>query len=118
DPEPTPEPSPDPEPGDCAVEYEVTNTWSGGFQAGVTVTNTGDEALEGWEVGWEFTAGEEVTSLWNGAHTQDGASVRVTDAGWNARIAPGSSVTVGFNGTVDGEPAQPTGLTLDGQACG
>ncbi|MFC9087669.1 cellulose binding domain-containing protein [Nocardiopsis dassonvillei] len=120
DPEPTPEPSPDPEPepGDCAVEYTVTNTWSGGFQAGVTVTNKGDEALEGWEVGWEFTAGERVTSLWNGAHTQDGASVRVTDAGWNARIAPGSSVTVGFNGTVDGEPARPTGLTLDGEACG
>ncbi|WP_150240465.1 cellulose binding domain-containing protein [Nocardiopsis quinghaiensis] len=117
DPDPSPSPDPEPGPDDCGVEYGVDNTWTGGFQAGVTVTNTGTEDLDGWEVGWEFTAGEEVTSLWNGSHTQDGASVRVTDSGWNARIAPGDSVRIGFNGVVDGEPADPTGLTLNGQAC-
>ncbi|WP_159944193.1 MULTISPECIES: cellulose binding domain-containing protein [unclassified Nocardiopsis] len=116
-PSPSPDPTPDPTPDECGLEYRIDNTWPGGFQAGVTVTNTGTRALDGWEASWEFTAGEEITSLWNGTHRQDGASVRVTDSGWNARIAPGDSVRIGFNGFVDGRPAQPTGLTLNGVAC-
>ena len=95
----------------------MDNTWPGGFQARVTVTNTGAEEVDGWDLAWDFTAGEEITSLWNATHRQDGASVVVSDSGWNARIPAGDSVTVGFNGFADGEPGTPESLSLNGSAC-
>jgi cellulase/cellobiase CelA1 len=83
----------------------------------VAVTNTGSETVEGWEPAWDFTAGEEVRSLWNGSHTQTGSTVTVTGSDGNGRIDPGGAVSVGFNGSAGGEPAAPEGFTLNGQAC-
>ncbi len=119
DPDPSPSPSedPSPDPGACDVAYTVSGAWSGGFGADVVVTNTGTETVDGWELAWSFTAGEQVTSLWGGSHEQEAGTVTVTDAGWNARIEPGDSVTVGFNGATDGTPGTPEEFTLNGQSC-
>ncbi|MFW6638628.1 cellulose binding domain-containing protein [Nocardiopsis algeriensis] len=118
--EPSEEPTEDPGPGTevCEADYRITHTWSGGFQAQVTVTNTGTEEIDGWEMSWDFTAGERVSSLWNASYRQEGTSVTASDAGWNARIAPGGSVTVGFNGIADGEPQVPGAVELNGSTCG
>ncbi|SHJ89509.1 Cellulose binding domain-containing protein [Nocardiopsis flavescens] len=116
--EPTEGPTEGPGTADCTWDYTVDNTWPGGFQARVTVTNGGAREVDGWDLAWDFTAGEEITSLWNATHRQDGASVVVSDSGWNARIAPGGSVTVGFNGSADGDPGTPRALSLNGEACG
>lgn len=117
DPSPSPSPEPTAAPGACEVDYDVRVTWPGGFRADAAVTNTGSETVEGWELTWDFTAGEEVTSLWNGSHTQAGTTVTVTAPAWNSRIAPGEAVSVGFNGSADGDPAVPEGFALNGQAC-
>lgn len=117
-PTPSPTASPDPEPpADCEADYRVTGSWSGGFQAAVTVRNTGSEAVDGWELAWTFTDGQQVTSLWGGAHTQSGGDVTVTDAGWNAYIAPGGAVEVGFTGSAGTANTDPTGFTLNGGGC-
>ncbi|GAA2977824.1 hypothetical protein GCM10020227_53090 [Streptomyces flavovirens] len=101
----------------CAVTYAITNQWPGGFQADVTVTNTGDAAYDGWKLGWSFPGGQQISQIWNASHRQDGVKVTVTDAGWNGTVAPGSSAGFGFTGSWTGSNAEPAAFTLDGQAC-
>ena len=101
----------------CRVDYEVTNQWSTGFGAAVTITNLGDP-VDGWALGWSFTAGQTIAQAWNGVATQSGSAVTVTDAGYNAAAPTGGSVSFGFNGGWNGSanPA-PSGFTLNGAAC-
>ncbi|MYQ51739.1 MULTISPECIES: cellulose binding domain-containing protein, partial [unclassified Streptomyces] len=101
----------------CAVTYTVTNEWPGGFQADVTVTNTGDAAYDGWTLGWSFPGGQRISQMWNASYQQDGARVTATDAGWNGTVAPGSSAGFGFTGSWSGGNAEPSAFTLDGEVC-
>nr|BFE59366.1 arabinofuranosidase catalytic domain-containing protein [Dactylosporangium thailandense] len=100
----------------CRVAYTVTNSWPGGFGAGVEVTNLGDP-VNGWRLAWAFTGGQSVTQLWNGSYTQSGAQVTVTDAGWNGTIATGATVSFGFNGSTTGANPAPASFTLNGVTC-
>ena len=95
----------------CTAAYSVVNSWSGGFQAQVTVTNTGTSSLSGWQLAWTFPGDQKINSLWNGAYTQSGPQVGVTPATYNATIAPGSSVTVGFTATDTTGSASPSSVT-------
>lgn len=104
-------------PGACAVDYRVTSSWGGGFQAAVTVTNLGP-ARSGWELAWDVPAGEGISQLWNGALARDGAHVTVGDVGWNGQLATGGSASFGFVGTAVSAPVVPTDFTLDGVVCG
>ncbi|WP_066587555.1 rhamnogalacturonan lyase family protein [Cellulomonas timonensis] len=101
----------------CRVTYEVTNQWSTGFGGSVSIANLGD-ALNGWTLGWAFGAGQTVTQAWNGVATQSGSAVSVKDAGYNAAVPSGGSVSFGFNGAWNGStnPA-PTTFTLNGTVC-
>ena len=95
----------------CTAAYSVVNSWSGGFQAQVTVTNTGTSSLSGWQLAWTFPGDQKINSLWNGAYTQSGPQVGVTPATYNATIAPGSSVTVGFTATDTTGSTSPSSVT-------
>ncbi|WP_175410163.1 cellulose binding domain-containing protein [Streptomyces sp. TRM64462] len=106
--EPTDPPTDPPTDALCETTYKVTNQWSGGFQADVTVKNTGTEAWNGWSLAWTFGAGQQITQMWNANHTQSGATVTVTNAGWNGVVQPGASVTLGFTGSWSGTNAPPT----------
>lgn len=103
--------SPPPPPAACAAAYSVVNSWSGGFQAQVTVSNTGGSPLSGWRLGWTFPGDAKISSLWNGSYTQSGPQVSVTNAPYNGTIAPGSSVTVGFTGTGTSGAAPPSSVS-------
>ncbi|KQV04557.1 MULTISPECIES: cellulose-binding domain-containing protein [unclassified Kitasatospora] len=114
---PTPSPSSTPSTG-CEITYSVSNQWSGGFGAAVTVKNTGPTALTAWTVKWSFTNGQQVTSLWNGAYTQTGAAVSVANLSYNGTLAAnGGSTSFGFNGSWTGSNGKPTAFTLNGSAC-
>lgn len=105
DPDPDPEPTPTPTQGACTAQFRTVSSWQGGYQAEVTVKNTGSAALTGWSVAWD-PAGSTVTSLWNGLLTtaQDRATVR--NAAFNGSLLPGATTSFGFtaNGTA-GTPA-------------
>ncbi|OAH15370.1 cellulose binding domain-containing protein [Streptomyces jeddahensis] len=103
--------------GACAVTYKITNEWSGGFQADVTLTNIGDEAWSGWSLGWSFPDGQKVSQAWNASHTQDGSAVTVKDVGWNANVAPGASVAIGFTRSSSGTNGKPTAFAVGEEAC-
>lgn len=113
-----PDPDPDPTPtGACAVTYEVTNQWAGGFQADVQLSNTGSSAWSGWSLGWSFADGQRITQAWNAEHTQSGSAVTAKNVGWNGNVAAGSSVSFGFTGSWSGTNAQPTAFKLGEQTC-
>ncbi|MFR9774818.1 cellulose binding domain-containing protein [Micromonospora sp. MS34] len=102
---PTPSPtspSPSPTSSGCAATYAVTNSWPGGFQAELTVRNSGAAPIAGWTLSWTFPDGQQITQLWNGSYTQSGAAVTVRDAGWNGNLGAGGSTTAGFTGSWTG----------------
>ncbi|MET7454282.1 cellulose binding domain-containing protein [Streptomyces sp. NPDC005574] len=108
----------DPPPaGACTVTYQVTNQWTGGFQADVRLTNTGSSAWSGWSLGWSFPGGQKVTQLWNADFTQSAAAVTARNVSWNGTVAAGSSVTFGFTGSWSGSNPKPTAFALGDRSC-
>ncbi|MDG4753184.1 cellulose binding domain-containing protein [Micromonospora sp. WMMD718] len=101
----------------CRVDYRITNQWSGGFGADVTVTNLGDP-VNGWTLGWSFAAGQQVVQAWNATVSQSGAQVSACDAGYNAAIGTGGTANFGFNGSWNNASNPvPAAFTLNGTAC-
>ncbi|WP_198166808.1 cellulose binding domain-containing protein, partial [Micromonospora rifamycinica] len=114
----TPVPTtPPPSAGPCQVTYAVSSQWPDGFQAEVTIRNTGTSAISGWNLRWSFANGQQVNQAWGGTYTQSGAQVTVTNAGWNGTIAAGGSANFGFISTWSGGNTAPTAFTLNGQEC-
>jgi endonuclease YncB( thermonuclease family) len=101
----------------CAVAYRITGQWQGGFQAVVTVRNTGTKATNGWTVRWSFSHGETVRDMWNASPRQSGATVNAVNADYNPQIAPGGSVEIGFNGNSRGANSAPGAFTFNGAQC-
>jgi glucuronoarabinoxylan endo-1,4-beta-xylanase len=101
----SPSPSPTPTGSGCTATYTITNTWPGGFQASVTVTNTSPTPGNGWSVRWTLPAGQGITQVWNGDLTLTNGTVTVTNASYNGALASGASTTFGLTGTGPPTPA-------------
>ena len=69
--------------------------------------NNGTTAITGWTVRWTFANGQTVASLWNGSYTQSGASVTVTNLGYNGALGVNATTNFGFNGTWSGTNTAP-----------
>jgi hypothetical protein len=101
----------------CRVDYTITTQWPGGFGTNIVTTNLGDP-LSGWTLEWTFAGRQKITSeSWNGVFTQTGGTVRVRNADYNAAVATGASVTLGFNGTWSDTNPVPTSFRLNGVPC-
>ena len=100
----------------CRVAYQA-DSWSNGFTAAVTVTNTGAAAINGWTLQWTWPGNQRVTNGWNATVSQSGADVSARNAAWNATIAAGQNVSFGFQATYSGSNTAPTRFLLNGAAC-
>ncbi|KIR65853.1 alpha-L-fucosidase [Micromonospora haikouensis] len=110
-PTPTPTGTTTPPPaGQATAKYTVTNSWSGGFQADVTVT-AGAAPINGWKVSWSFPNGQVINQIWNGSHTQSGSNVTVSNVAYNGALAAGASTTFGFTATWNGTNNPPASIT-------
>jgi hypothetical protein len=101
----------------CAVSYRLAGQWPGGFQARVTVRNTGATPIDGWVVRWTFANGQVVTEMWNATPRQSRGTVDAVNAHYNPRIPPGGSVEIGFNGSARRGNAAPEAFSLNNQPC-
>jgi mannan endo-1,4-beta-mannosidase len=97
--------------GGCTASYRVANSWQGGFQAEVTVKNTGTSTINSWTVSWTFPNGQRVTQLWGGRHTQTGDAVTVRNETWNGVLAPNAATSFGFIGSWTGTNGVPAAVT-------
>lgn len=95
----------------CSAAYSVSNSWSGGFQAQVTVTNTGSAATHGWTLKWTFPGDQKISNLWNGSFTASGEQITATNAPYNGAINPGASTSLGFTATSSSSSNTPSGVT-------
>jgi non-reducing end alpha-L-arabinofuranosidase len=103
----------------CSVHYAITNQWTGGFGASVTITNTGSTDINGWSLQFSFPNGQTISQLWNGNFTQSGSTATITNVSYNGSIPAGQALSAspGFNGTWNGTNGPPTSFTLNGAAC-
>jgi endoglucanase len=100
----------------CSVAYKVDNSWQGGFQASVTLTDTGTGPLSNWTLGWTEPAGVTGINGWNATVSQTGASVSATAPSHATVISPGGSWTIGF--TANGpSSALPTAFHVGTTTC-
>ncbi|PMR61635.1 esterase [Verrucosispora sp. ts21] len=92
----TPPPTtPPPATGACSATYQVTNSWSGGFQGEVTVT-AGSAAIRSWRVTWTYANGQQVSQAWNATLSSSGSTVTATNVSYNGSLGSGASTTFGF----------------------
>ena len=100
----------------CSAVYSLVNSWPGGFQGQVTLTNTGTTSISPWNLTWTFPGDQKISSLWNATFTQSGENITASAEPYNSTLAAGSSVTVGFTGTSTSNAA-PTAFDVNGAAC-
>ncbi|MFI6015091.1 glycosyl hydrolase family 18 protein [Streptomyces sp. NPDC051243] len=98
----------------ATATYAKTQDWGSGFEGKWTVKNTGDTTISSWTVEWDFPSGTSVTSAWDADVTSSGTHWTARNKSWNGSLAPGASVTFGFNGTGSGAPAN---CKLNGGSC-
>jgi hypothetical protein len=104
--------------GGCHVAYSITNSWPGGFQAAITIQNTGSTAWSHWDLTWTFANGQTISNLWNGAASQSGSNVSVRNLAYNGTIPAGGSYNgMGFTGTSNNSNAVPTSFAINGTTC-
>ncbi|MEV4532792.1 cellulose binding domain-containing protein [Asanoa sp. NPDC049518] len=96
--------------GTCVAAYRAVNSWPGGFQGEVTVSNGTATTLNGWTVSLTMASGQAISSLWSGTNTGTTGRVVVRNAPYNGTVAPNASTTFGFTATGDGA-TPPSGLT-------
>lgn len=97
--------------------YAKTSDWGSGFGGQYTITNTMSVPLNTWTLVFTLPATEKVTSLWDGTETASGSTYTVTPASYDAQIAPGATVTIGFDASYSAGYADPGACTLNGDPC-
>jgi glucuronoarabinoxylan endo-1,4-beta-xylanase len=93
------------------------STWNSGFTAGISITNTGTSAINGWTLGFALPSGQSITSGWNATYSPSSGQVSARNVSYNATLAPGATIDLGFQATHTGNTAEPTAFTLNGIPC-
>ncbi|MEU3250825.1 glycoside hydrolase family 18 chitinase [Streptomyces sp. NPDC006997] len=99
---------------EATATYVKTQDWGTGFEGKWTVKNTGTTSLSSWTVEWDFPSGTAVTSAWDADVTSSGNHWTAKNKSWNGSLAPGASVSFGFNGSGSGAPS---GCKINGGSC-
>ncbi|MBX9585016.1 MAG: glycoside hydrolase family 9 protein [Gemmataceae bacterium] len=102
---------PGPGPGVGTVGFRVRDDWGTGFVAEMTITNTGSSPITDWTL--EFDFDRDITSIWNAVIvSRVGRHYVIRPASWTATIAPGASITFGFQGRTGNVTQGPTNIVL------
>nr|WP_313900972.1 endo-1,4-beta-xylanase [Dactylosporangium aurantiacum] len=90
----------------CTATYSTVNSWGGGYQGEVTVTNNGSSALGGWTVSLTLAGGQTLANIWNGINTGTSGRINVRNATYNGTVGANASTSFGFlvNGSTNTAP--------------
>ncbi|MER5930066.1 glycoside hydrolase family 18 chitinase [Streptomyces sp. NPDC002054] len=98
----------------ATATYTKVSDWGTGFEGKWTIKNTGDTTINNWTVEWDYPSGTRVTSAWDATVTNSGNHWTGKNVGWNGTLAPGASISFGFNGAGAGAPS---GCKINGGSC-
>lgn len=83
----------------CTATVKTTKTWRGGFQATVTIKNTGEGVMNQWYVQWMMQMDAKMKSAWDGTLMQSGPVGMIHAPDSKPRLQPGDTATAGFLAT-------------------
>jgi hypothetical protein len=97
----------------ASVFYTNRSDWGAGFTADIYITNTGATTITNWVL--EFDQPISFSQVWNCVQGGGSGNHKVLiHESYNANIAPGAVVGMGFNATPGGYPPAPTNYILNG----
>ncbi|MGW0910183.1 glycosyl hydrolase family 18 protein [Streptomyces sp. NPDC002784] len=99
---------------EATATYSKPQDWGTGFEGKWTVKNTGTTTITSWTVEWDFPSGTTAGSAWDADVTSAGNHWTAKNKSWNGTLAPGASVSFGFNGSGSGSPSN---CKLNGGSC-
>ncbi|MGW6196069.1 cellulose binding domain-containing protein [Kribbella sp. NPDC055110] len=98
------------------ASFTKVSDWGTGFEGKVTVTNGTTSSLSTWSVALDFPSGYTVSTAWDATHTSSGQTHTFTPPSWAGPLAPGATVTFGFNGSPGNFPGLAA-CRLNGGSC-
>jgi hypothetical protein len=102
----------------CAVQLTKPADWGNGYVGSLDITNTGTAAVEGWTLAFSLPRPwQSWGSGWNANWTPAGVDLTASNVDWNATIAPGASVNIGYVGNYAGPNVLPHVFRLNGTVC-
>lgn len=105
-------------PAPATAEHAVTDSWTGGYTASLTLTNTGDATLTDWRL--RFVLADDITNLWNAelvdrTAVEGGWAYTVAGPTWQPDLDAGAALAIGWTATpAAGTPGVPADCALDG----
>ncbi|MFJ9926312.1 glycosyl hydrolase family 18 protein [Streptomyces misionensis] len=96
------------------ASFTKSSDWGTGFGGQWTIKNSGSAGISSWTIQWDFPSGTSVTSAWDADVTNSGNHWTAKNKSYNGTLAPGASVSFGFNGS---GPGSPSNCTLNGDSC-
>src|SRR6188768_3141502 len=95
-----------------------TNSWGSGYCANVDIINSGTATASTWVVVLELNQAS-IYSSWNGTFTGSGSRKTITPVGWNASVAPGTTLQAfGYCANTTGSNSAPTIISPLGDGTG
>lgn len=117
---PPPPPPPSPSPtnsvtiGSATLGFVEDSRWSTGFNGTVRITNRGTNAIQGWTVA--FNLNGTVVNQWDAVRKSvSGSTHTFGNASWNGTIAPGATVSFGFQANA-ATGVKPSNFLFNGKA--
>ncbi|TDD44178.1 chitinase [Kribbella antibiotica] len=99
-----------------SATFTKVSDWGSGFEGKVTVLNDTTSSLSTWSVALDFPSGYSISSSWDATRSTSGQTHTFTPPGWAGPLAPGASVTFGFNGSPGNFPGLAA-CRLNGGSC-
>jgi hypothetical protein len=97
----------------AVVQFADTSDWGTGFTGQISITNTGATAINGWTLEFDFAG--TITDIWDAQIAgRQGNHYVIQNAAWDAVIAPGQTVTFGFNADWNNSLTPPDNYILNG----
>ncbi|QNE20315.1 chitinase [Kribbella qitaiheensis] len=100
----------------ASAAFTKVSDWGSGFEGKVTVTNGTTSSLSTWSVALDFPSGYTISSSWDATRSTSGQTHTFTPPSWAGPLAPGASVTFGFNGNPGNFPGLAA-CRLNGGSC-
>ncbi len=96
--------------------YTIRHDWKTGATVDIVITNNGTLPIKNWTLDFTFPGNQKTYEIWNAGYSQTGKTMKVwSTESWNDEIAPGATVSFGFNLRYSGSNAKPTQFTVDGE---
>ncbi|QUQ64633.1 endo-1,4-beta-xylanase [Kutzneria sp. CA-103260] len=109
--------TPPPPPSSTCKVTDTVNAWNTGLTESITITNTGSSAISGWSLAFTLAGGQAITSAWNATIAPSTGAVTAKNVNYNGSVAPGASVSFGFQASHTGDTSTPGDFTLNGTRC-